>query len=97
MGGRSGGGGPVGRVLRLGRAGVFPGAPHIVTRLTVIWDNRCYWQSTSGENRLRQPRRFYPATIADRSHRRVALTERAHHATYATDALANIRGGMAEW
>ena len=35
---------------------------------TVIWDNRCCWHSASGENPLRQPRRFYRATIADRSH-----------------------------
>ncbi len=33
---------------------------------TVIWDNRCCWHSATGENPLRQPRRFYRATIADR-------------------------------
>ena len=35
---------------------------------TVIWDNRCCWHSATGENPLRQPRRFYRATIADRPH-----------------------------
>jgi len=35
---------------------------------TVIWDNRCCWHSATGENPLRQPRRFYRATIADRAH-----------------------------
>ena len=38
---------------------------------TVIWDNRCCWHSATGENPLRQPRRFYRATIADRPHRGV--------------------------
>ena len=35
---------------------------------TVIWDNRCCWHSATGDNPLRQPRRFYRATIADRPH-----------------------------
>ena len=38
---------------------------------TVIWDNRCCWHSATGENPLRQSRRFYRATIADRPHRGV--------------------------
>lgn len=32
---------------------------------TVIWDNRCAWHKATGENPLRQPRRFFRATIAD--------------------------------
>ncbi len=35
---------------------------------TVIWDNRCCWHSATGDNPLRQPRRFFRATIADRPH-----------------------------
>jgi taurine dioxygenase len=32
---------------------------------TVIWDNRCAWHKATGDNPLRQPRRFFRATIAD--------------------------------
>jgi len=32
---------------------------------TVIWDNRCAWHCATGHNPLRQPRRFFRATIAD--------------------------------
>jgi len=32
---------------------------------TVIWDNRCCWHRATGDNPLRQPRRFLRATIAD--------------------------------
>jgi taurine dioxygenase len=32
---------------------------------TVVWDNRCAWHKATGDNPLRQPRRFYRATIAD--------------------------------
>jgi taurine dioxygenase len=32
---------------------------------TLIWDNRCCWHRATGENPLRQPRRFLRATIAD--------------------------------
>lgn len=33
---------------------------------TVVWDNRCTWHSATGDNPLRQRRRFYRGTIADR-------------------------------
>lgn len=33
---------------------------------TVIWDNRCTWHSATGDNPLRQRRRFLRGTIADR-------------------------------
>jgi taurine dioxygenase len=33
---------------------------------TVIWDNRCTWHSATGENPLRQSRRFLRGTISDR-------------------------------
>jgi taurine dioxygenase len=32
---------------------------------TVVWDNRCAWHKATGDNPLRQPRRFFRATIAD--------------------------------
>ncbi len=32
---------------------------------TVIWDNRCTWHSATGENPLRQRRRFLRGTITD--------------------------------
>jgi taurine dioxygenase len=32
---------------------------------TVIWDNRCGWHKATGDNPLRQPRRFLRATVAD--------------------------------
>jgi taurine dioxygenase len=32
---------------------------------TVVWDNRCAWHKATGDNPLRQPRRFYRTTIAD--------------------------------
>jgi taurine dioxygenase len=32
---------------------------------TIIWDNRCCWHRATGENPLRQPRRFLRATVAD--------------------------------
>jgi len=35
---------------------------------TLIWDNRCTWHSATGENPLRQRRRFLRGTIADRPH-----------------------------
>lgn len=35
---------------------------------TVIWDNRCTWHSATGDNPLRQRRRFFRGTIADRPH-----------------------------
>ena len=33
---------------------------------TVIWDNRCTWHNATGYNPLRQRRRFYRGTIADK-------------------------------
>lgn len=32
---------------------------------TIIWDNRCAWHKATGDNPLRQPRRFLRATVAD--------------------------------
>ncbi len=34
---------------------------------TVIWDNRCTWHSATGDNPLRQPRRFLRGTVGDNS------------------------------
>lgn len=35
---------------------------------TVIWDNRCTWHRATGENPMRQRRRFLRATVADTKH-----------------------------
>lgn len=35
---------------------------------TLIWDNRCTWHSATGDNPLRQRRRFLRGNIADRAH-----------------------------
>lgn len=35
---------------------------------TLIWDNRCTWHSATGDNPLRQPRKFLRGNIADGVH-----------------------------
>jgi len=35
---------------------------------TLVWDNRCTWHSATGDNPLRQPRRFLRGNVADSLH-----------------------------